>query len=303
MRLRWILIPLGVLVIVGAVVAYFAVIPPTLADDYEEKAEPEQTKVEDALRPVTESFNVSTFGVSRLSTKLSPREYLKRYRKDAARTRRRLVRARTTPRRALRVVKRADADAMTEPPSWPLLGGSGDLGEAEELGGRIDDYLRKVRAFLRGYQRLLEYTATTYAGFARVNIAYAESQAALPRTYTSTRQVTGPLGDALRVQVTELKRLRRLDPPRDPVVRAIHRDDIADAEAAVAGERALIAAYERDDVQRANAILRRGERTTKAQDREAVKQLQRLMDRSRYRRQIEDLERRDDEIFQAFEEL
>jgi hypothetical protein len=69
----------GVLVVAGLIVFWFAVLPGELAADYKDGARKESHKVESALRRVYETFNAVTFGEDARAVKKakSPSQYLK----------------------------------------------------------------------------------------------------------------------------------------------------------------------------------------------------------------------------------
>jgi hypothetical protein len=241
---------LAVLVIGGLIAAYLLVAPPKLADDYEKKAEPEQAKVEEAVRPVADSFNADVFGTLPISSKLSPRAYLRKYRKNATRDKRELARAGRAVRKAKRALAEVDGDAMTDAPSWPLLGG--DLDEAEEVAGMQEVYLRKARAFVKDYEELVEYEQFLGDVYDRLNISDAEGQASVPANPTSPGQITDPLGRVLRTAQAQLRRMQKRKPPK--ALKVEHRRAVAEVRKGIADNRALMAAINRRDIGRINAL-------------------------------------------------
>lgn len=300
MRLRWILIPLGVLVIAGAVAYYLLWVPPQLANDYEEKAEPEHTKVEQMLRPVRDQFNSTVLGTIEFKRK-DPRAYLRAYLRVAARDIREQRRAQRVVRRARRALERIDESAMTEPPSLPLLERRGDMEDAQALADRERDYLRKARAFLRDFAELLAFEIRADRLIDRLNLAFARAETRIPKVATSPGQITGPMDAAALRAALATRGYRRLKPPKP--MRAEHRRISREMQRDVRDQRAISQAVKRDDFTRVRAIERRIKREAKRRDRASKADLTRLVERSRYARQLKDLTRRETEIFDAFRDL
>jgi hypothetical protein len=299
MKVWMIVLPiLGVLVIAGAVTAYFVVAPPTLADDYEKKAEPEQIKAEDALVDAVDSFNEITFGTQKLSSKLQPREFMRRYKRVASRDRRELAKAQRTLRKAKRALAQVDGDAM-DPPSWPLLGG--DLDEAEGVAEQHDAYMRRARTFLKDYGALIKFEQKLSAVYDRLNLGQARAETRIPKVLTSPGQYTGPMRTILRLEQTAVKQLRKLKPPKG--VRREHRETMAEVKGASGETRDMIDAFEANDTKRVDRVYKRMDKRYKNAVKASRKQLQRLLYNSDYRRQIDGLERREDRIAKSFQAL
>lgn len=301
MKLRWILIPLGALVLIGAVVFAVVGLPPTLADDYEEKAEPAHKEVEDALRPVTDSFHADTLGVVEVKSGEDSRAYLRRAEKATARDLRELAAARREVKRARRAIDEADTDAMTDSPSPPLLGDVGDLGEAADVAEAEDAYLRKARTFLRDYDRLLAFSGASIQAIHRMDVAFTREDAKIPDAPTSAGQITGPLNRGIAAAARHVKAFGRLKAPKD--LRREQRRVHAELEVFLSQQRAISRAITRDDFDRVRQIEREVKRDGKRYDRASRKDLDKLLKSSRYRRLIDDLETRETKITQMFEDL
>ena len=303
MRLWWVVVlaVVGVLLQAGAVAYYLTEMPPRLAEDYAERAEREHERLARAVGPATETFDDVTLGTLDIDDDLSPRAYLRRFKRVTRQDRREHARAERRVKRAKRALARADTEAMTEVPDWPLLGGRGELGEAEDAAERLDAYMRKARAFVRDYGLLLDYWGTTSRMGERVVVALTEAYAKIPRYIASPRQFTGPMGRALGVAEAQLKRLRRLDPPK--ALRADHRRSLAGLRRNIADQRAMSAAVRRSDFAGANRIRASLRRRAKAEDRRGRRELQRLVGSSRYRRQINDLLRREIAVSGALDRI
>jgi hypothetical protein len=301
MKLRYVLIPLGALVLIGAVVFAIVGLPPTLADDYEEKAEPAHQEVEDALRPVTDSFNADTLGVLEIKRTKDSRTYMRRADKATARDLKELSAARREVKRARRAIEEADTGAMTDSPSPPLVGGIGDLGEAADVADAEDAYLRKSRTFLRDYDRMLAFSAASIEAIHEMDIAFTSQDAKIPDTPTSAGQITGPLNRGIAAAARHVKTFGRLKAPR--VFRREHRRVHAELEEFLSQQRAISRAITRDDFGRVRQIEREVRADGKRYDRASRKDLDKLLERSPYRRQIDDLERRETKIAQMYEDL
>lgn len=301
MRLRWILLPLGALVVIAAIGFYVIGLPPTLADDYEKKAQPEHEKLEDALRPAMDSFDAVTIGTVEVKRGRNTRTYIRRAERITRRDLRELASARRRVRRARVALGRIDEEAMTDSPSWPLIGGRGDLEEAGAVADAESAYLRKARAFLRDYDELIKYSVRSIRSIHRMGVDFAREEERIPSAPTSAGQITGPLNRAIRVAARHLRDFKRLKPPRP--IRAEHRRVRSDLELFLRQQRDISAAIVRDDFDRVRRIERAVRRTGRRYDRQSRKDLDRILKRSRYRRQIDDLERRETKISQMFEDL
>lgn len=302
MRLRWILLPLGALVLIAAVGYYIVGLPPTLADDYEKEAEPEHDRAAEALRPVTDTFTGDVLGVLPIKTGSDPRSYVRRADRATRRDLRELSAARREVRRARSAIEETDTGAMTDSPSPPLIGGLGDLGEAGDVAEAEGEYLDRARAFLRDYDELLVYTAATIDLSNRFNMALAREEADVPKNPTSAAQVTGPLNRGIAAAAREVKAYDRLKAPtRD--LRAEQRRVISELELYLSQQRGISRAVARDDFTRVRQIEREVARGTKRADKRSRDDMDRLLKRSRYRRLIDDLERRDTAITKLFEDL
>ncbi|HEX8648294.1 MAG TPA: hypothetical protein VF715_15480 [Thermoleophilaceae bacterium] len=300
MRLRWILLPLGVLAVGAAVAYYLFWVPPQLADDYEEKAEPEHAKIGQTLSQVTGEFNNVVLGTIAFKRK-DARAYMRTYLRVAARDMREQRRALRRVRRARRELARIDESALTEPPDWPLLGSRGDMEDAQALAGKERDYLRKARAFLRDFAALLAYEVRADRWIGRHNLSFARAETRIPKVATSPGQITGPLdAAALRAELA-VRGYRRLKPPKP--MRAEHRRVAREMQRDIRDQRAISRAVKRNDFTRVRAIERRVKRDLKRRNRASRAALAWLVDRSRYARQIEDLKRRETKGYEAFEDL
>jgi hypothetical protein len=287
-------------VVVVAIVLYLTALPPRLADGYVEEAEPEHQRIERAMRPVTESFNATVLGTIDFDRK-SDSAYLRAYLRVVARDKRELVQAQRAVRRARRVLVRSDEEALTEAPSGPLLNGRGDLKRARELAAMETEYLRGTRRFLRDYDALLTYQLRSNQWVDRVNLPFMRAETQIPDVATSLTQITGPLDRAIRLASVAVRGLQRLKPPKP--MRAEHRRIVAEFRGDVEEERAVSRAVARDDFALVRKLERGIERRSKKLEREGSDALLRLTDRSPYKRQITELQRRESEIFALYQEL
>ena len=301
MRRRRILIGAGALLLAVALGLYFTQMPAKVANDYEERAEPQTERIQRAVQPTIDRFGFETFAVVDVKLKQSARGYLSDLRRATTRDLRQLESARRAVKRAKRSLARIDEEAMTDVPSWPLLGGMGELESASDTAGEAGDYLRKARAYVRDFGELVEYSIDYMRFGYKLAGAGARAEVDTPKAPTSVEQITRPLEREHRVVVTELLRFRRHRPPK--AVFGEHHATIAETERLIRNERALIRAVRVEDYDRADRITARINRDFDRNDRRSRKWLRKLMDSSRYTRQIDDLVRREERVREAFEEL
>jgi hypothetical protein len=301
LRRRGILIGAGALLLLGALALYWTQMPAKLANDYEARAEPQTERVQRVLEPAMDKFGFETFGVVEVKVKQSPRGYLRDLSRAISKDLRELERARSVVKRAKRSLGRIDEEAMTDAPSWPLLGGTDEVQSASGIAGEAGAYLRKARAYVREFGELVEYSIDYMRFSYKLAGAGARAAASTPKAPTSVEQVTRPLEREQRIAIAELLRFRRHKPPKEAF--GEHHALIAQTERLIRNERALLAAIRRQDqgsvvriTKRINSELGRG-------DRRSIKWLEKLMDRSRYTRLIDDLRRREGRLRKGFEEL
>lgn len=292
-----------VLAVAGAVLFYVLAVPGMLTSSYKERAEPEHEKADDAMRPVYAAFSRDTFGVDNrpLEKAKRPGQYVKAVVKVTGENLRNLSRARRTIKRAEQKLKEIDEEEITDVPDWPLLGGRGDLDTVEDVAGEQEDYLRKARRFLRDFQALVAYESDSARYVRRVGLTFGRAAQAIPENATSPGQITRPIEGSVRAIQSQTRRFRRVKAP--PERRAEHKNDLAAVAFVIAELRRFTAAIKRLDVSSAQQIDRRLARGSKRFDRRTQASFRRLIGRSRYVKQMDDLERRERDIARAYEGL
>ena len=214
-RGRLVLGGVALLLVAGALVFYFAFLPGMQADDYKDAAQPEHTKLAAAMDRVDRTFSVRTFGASTKIKSKTPEEYVRQLRKFVARERRDLKPARKAIAHARSVLKDVDEGALLDVPSWPAIGGSGDLGKAEDVADDERAYLEASRHFVPRYSRLVEYASTEIDFADETGLAMGNGLGALPENPTSPEQIARPI-DAVAAKIERITRdFRRKKPPRD----------------------------------------------------------------------------------------
>jgi hypothetical protein len=222
-------------------------------------------------------------------------------RRQQARDLRELKSAQRAVRKAKRRLKRIDRAAMTDAPERALLNGRDDLKDARAVAGEERDYLRKLDAFVSDYEKLLGYTVFSYEAQHRFSVAIVQAQVQIPARPTSLGQITGPLDRGIRRAAPAVKQFKRRRPPRP--MRKEHRDVLRDLEHVLEQQRAVAAAIRRDDFDRANAIDRRVRKKADRSRKTSTEELRRFINRSRYSKQIDDLNKRELAIRKLFEDL
>jgi hypothetical protein len=263
-RLRWILAGAGAFLIVAAAIAYyFTQVPGMLAEDYEEKAEPEQQRIRAAMRPVYRSLSAKTFGTDSRAVEKAKNadQYVRAIDRTTSKELRQLVPAQKAIDRAQRVLGKTDEEALLETPSWPLVGGRGELGEAEEIADREREYLPRARAFLKHYERVVAYTRSDIEFVRSFGFALGRGLGRIPDSPSSPGQVTGPLDRTARQLDGHLRRYRRTKAPRE--LRRDHRTHVGLIRYVIGHVRAVSSAVKAQDLGRINRLERNFARGTR----------------------------------------
>jgi hypothetical protein len=291
------------LAVAGAVLFYLLAVPGMLTSSYKERAEPEYEKADDAMRPVYAAFSRDTFGVDNrpIEKAKRPGQYVKAIVKVTGENLRDLGRARRTIKRAEQKLDEIDEDDLTDVPDWPLMDGRGDLDTVEKVAGEQDDYLRKARAFLRDFRTLVDYESDAARFFRRAGLTFGRAGDAVPDNPTSPGQVTRPIDRGVRENQSQARRFKRVKVPRER--RAEHRNQLAAVDFVVAELRRFSSALKRLDLGTAQQVDKRLASGSKRYDRVTQKHFQKLIRRSRYVKQMDDLERRERRILRTLDDL
>lgn len=288
---------------VAAVVFYLMAVPGMLATGYKERAEPEHDRVEKLLRPARDTFSRETFGFDNREIEKAdkPGEYVRAVERATGRALKRHNKARGTVKRTAARLAKVDAGEMTEAPDWPLLGGRGELSDAESIASDESDYVRKAERFLRDYERLLEYEIDVLRFYRRVGITMGRGGDSIPDNPTSPGQITRPINRSVSDIQGQVRRFKKLKPP--PERKDEHRNFVGAINFVVSELRRFSSAIGRLDIASANQIDRRLARGSKRYDRRSRANFRRLLARSIYVRQINDLEKRERDISRAYKKL
>lgn len=291
-----------VLVLAGAVLFYLLAVPGMLASSYKERAEPEHEKVEKALDPVYETWGRQTLGWDNRPIEKAdkPGEYVRAVEKVTSRHLRDLAPAQVAISRAQRNLKKIDEERLTDTPDWPLLGGRAELGEAEDIASREEDYLRKGRRFLKEYRRLIDYEIDETRFYRRLGVTMGRGLADVADADTPDEFVRS--NDRMTRKIAgQIRRFKKMKPPAER--RDEHRN-VAAGFAFIIGElRRASSAVRRLDLQELEGVERRLARGTKPYDRKTQRHFRRLIARSTYVRQIRGLERLEGRIGRAYDDL
>jgi hypothetical protein len=275
--------------------------PGRLAEDWKEKAQPEQQKLRTAMRDVYRSMSAKTFGADTTLVEKAkgPDQYARAVQKTTARELRQVTPARVAVERALRALKEADEEALTETPDWPALGGRGDLKEVEDIADRERDYIKAARAFLKRYERLVHYVVDDVRALRRFGITFARGFGAIPDSPTSPGQVTAPLDATAKNLNKAVKLLGIKKIPRE--LRKDHKAHLGFVRFVIAEVRKLSSAVKRRDlagIQRFDRNMTRGAK--RYPTRVTVRK---LVVGSSYARQIRRLRDTERTLLRAYERL
>ena len=293
----------GVLLLVAAAVAYyFTQVPGRLAEDYKEEAEPQQQLMRNAMRPVYRTLAVQTFGADTrsLNRAKNPDQYILAVDRVTSRQLRRLDPARRQIAKAKRTIEKLDEEALFEVPEWPLLGGRGDLEEAEDIAGREREYVVEARAFLKHYERLVSYTEDEVRFVRRFGVTMGRGFDAIPANPTSPGQVTRPLDRTARRFKPQLASFRKRKAP--PEVRKNHKELLGVVRFVDAKVRELSSAVKARNLARIEAWERDFARGLKRFDGTGVTPA-RIVSRSTYARKVRKLRDRERALLRAYDRL
>lgn len=291
-----------VLALAGAVLFYLLAVPGMLASSYKERAEPEHEKVEEALAPVFETWGRRTLGWDNRPIEKAdkPGEYAPAVEKVTSRHLRDLAPAQVAISRAERKLAKIEEERLTDTPDWPLLGGRAELGEAEEIASREEDYLRRGRRFLKEYRRLIDYEIDETRFYRRIGVTIGRGLSTLEDAGTP-EQFARSNDRMVRQIASQLRGFRKLKPPAER--RDEHRNVSAGFDFIIRELRGLSTAVRNLDLQRIEQGERRVSRGSKRYDRTTQRHFRRLISRSTYVRQMRGLERLEGRIGRAYDAL
>lgn len=287
----------------GALLLYLLALPGKLAGNWEERAEPTHEEVDKALEPVFFTFSARSLGqdVREIGRADGPGEYVRAVERVTSRQLRDLRLPLRAIARAEKKLDEIDEADLTEAPDWPLIGGRGDLDQAEEIAGQEREYLTRARRFLRDYRRLIDYLVHSARAFRSTGVTIGLGGADIPDSPQSPRDVTRPIHRVIRQLASQRRRESRFKPP--PPLRAEHRNSLARLDFTIAELRRFTAAIERYDITTASQLDRRLSRGSRRYDRRSRRNFVALVAKSTYVRQITRLKRHEREIGRAYVKL
>ena len=290
------------LVVAAAVAYYFTQVPGKLAEDYKDEAEPQQQKIRRAMRPVYRTLALQTFGADTRSIRKAknPDAYIRAVDRVTSRQLRALAPARKQIGKAKRTIEKADEEALFETPDWPLLGGRGDLEEADAIADREREYVIEARAFLKHYERLVSYTEDEVRFVRRFGVTFGRGFDAIPDNPTSPGQVTRPLDRTARQFKSQLQGFRKRKAP--PEVRKAHKELVGLVRFVDEQVRELSSAVKARDLGRINAWDRNFGRGLKRFDDAGVSPAK-LVSRSKYAKAVRKLRDKERSLLRAYKRL
>jgi hypothetical protein len=162
----WIAAALGLLVLLGAVAAYFLYLPGQLAGDYEDGASAAFIRVDDSMFQVYESLHSRYFrglAITKVNderAKQDPAALRKEARRQYASDHSDIDAARESIADASAAIAHGRSD-LTSVDGMPLLSGIGDMGDANQTADRGTTYLDQASDYLNEYRELVDYSAET----------------------------------------------------------------------------------------------------------------------------------------------
>jgi hypothetical protein len=207
LRRRTIAAALGVLVLLGAIAAYFLYLPGQLSGSYEDDAKPAFVRVDDAMFQVYESMHsryfrgLATSDVNDETAKQDPPELRKEARRQYGSDHQDIDAAREAISTASAAISH-NRDALTNVDGLPLLDGVDGLGDANETADRGSAYLDQASDCLDEYRALVDYSDDTLRVDELVTNAFLDNLpglgATLPEFRYSTDQILKGLLGAQR---------------------------------------------------------------------------------------------------------
>ncbi|MDQ3934372.1 MAG: hypothetical protein M3340_07035 [Actinomycetota bacterium] len=295
---RGILVAIGGLALAAGIAAYFLALPPVLADGFEDRAEPEHRRVARTLQRVYGSLGSATFSTSFDDFEADGHAYVRAIRRAAVRDARALRLAKRAVRRARLELARVDDEAMTDGPSWPLLGGVGDAGRANDVADQERTYLKKARAFVRDFVDLLDYRGKELRLTRLASVVLARLAVRVPSSVADELAYIASVRARLELWVRPFE----VELPPEPV-RDQHKHQVEETNRVIRGLRVLERALPRVGLDRALKLYNRAIVPSDRYLSRQYKDLDRLLERSQYARGREDLRVRHAEIQRAYLDL
>lgn len=300
---RGLAIGAGAVLIIGAAIFYFAVLPGIAAGDYRDDAKAEHDRIRREIHAVFPTFRPDVLGARIVKGKRAKtiEQRLTLVRREVAARRRRLEATQAALRNARNAFEFPERDALLGVPGWPLIGGVGGLGKATDVADLEREYLRKGDAFLRGYERVVRWLYTVNALDGRIGkiIGYGVTKAL--RVKSGPKEFAAQVDRIVAGLRSELRRFRVRHAP--PELKRDHGIIVARVEFYAREFQGLASAVRKLDVEGAN----RFDRTFAAGDRRFERRMRTsflpFFTRSTYARSIRELQRLERRIGTAYDRL
>ena len=214
-RTRLVVGGVGLLIVAGALVFYFAFLPGMLADDWEKKARQEHETAAMAFPRVFATFSELTFGVdaSALAKAKTAEAYIKEVELEAGLYRDTLKDVEVTIHRAKRDLAAVDEDALVNVPEPPLIGTSGKLADAHDIASLERRYLQMGRDFLRRYEDFVDFQVMAVREAERAQADLAKGMDSIPTNPGSVEAFVKPTEATAARLARHARTFRRMKPP------------------------------------------------------------------------------------------
>jgi hypothetical protein len=302
--LPWLLGGLGVLLVVGALIFYFAALPGILASDYKDQARPEHEKVRTAMSQVYATFSPATIGgtsTTELRKAKGPDAFVRALHKVIARERRVLQPVTARIHDARGVLRDADRKALTDVADPPAIGGSGDLDKASGIAGDEQRYLSSAAKYLSSYERLVRFYRAELRFLELAGTSLGTGFAHLPKNAGSPEAFAAPVDRIAGKLEREVRDGRKIDAPRDE--RSEKRELLAIFSAYAKNIRGFADAIRARDLAKVKAFPHQLAATAKRYRQKGRGEVRRILTHSAYSRAIEGLQRLEDRIARGYERL
>jgi hypothetical protein len=221
------------------------------------------------------------------------RRYVARERSDVKPARRAIDNARS-------VLKKLDESALVDVPSWPAIGGSGDLGKAEDVADDERTFLSASRRFVPRYGRLIESVDAEIDFTDQAGLAMGNGLATVPEHPTAPEQVAKPFS-AVAAKLDRIARdYSRNKVPRD--VRHTQRVEVSLVQFIARTFREFAAAVRARDLAKVQSF---DDRLSKGIDRYGTgsKSVRKLLTKSSYSRELQKLRKLDQRLDAGYEKF
>lgn len=275
-----------------------------VAEHYVKQARPEHRRISGRMAGVYRSFSpqyLGGFDRTGLRRAKSAEQFTRRLRLATDEALDGLDYPRAQIKAMRDVLGTADSRALQDVDTPFLAGDSRQARDSRAIAQEERAYIKRIRAFLPRYALLVRYIDGVIRVSARYSITLIRGTAAVARSSSSPAAFSASVRRIVARLAPLSSKLRRLRPP--PVLRRVHRANVAYAAGVVRDLKALTRAVTALDLPRIQAISKRLDRREQIVRRSTRLTFRRLATRSEFSRKARDLQRREERIDRRYRKL